>query len=84
MVDRIQHHYVTSNQLRAARALLEWSQEDAATASGLGIATIRRMEGESEPKKGRALAHLISAMEERGIQFLNDASIVGVVLRRNP
>jgi transcriptional regulator with XRE-family HTH domain len=36
--------HLTSDQIRAARALLRWRAEDLARASGVGVATIRRAE----------------------------------------
>jgi len=35
---------MTSEQLRAGRALIKWSAEDLAKHSGVGVATIRRLE----------------------------------------
>jgi len=35
---------INARQIKAARALLDWSQENLASASGLSIATIRKIE----------------------------------------
>jgi len=35
---------ISSEQIRAARALLRWTAQNLADASGIGVATIRRME----------------------------------------
>ena len=35
---------ILSEQIRAARALLRWTAQNLADASGIGVATIRRME----------------------------------------
>ncbi len=62
----------TSEQLRAARALLRWEQKDLALASGVSLPTIKRL----EMKPGRLVAHrptldaLIRALETAGIQFI--------------
>ena len=39
-------------QVRAARALLGWRQEELAKASGVGIATIQRLENSKGPLSG--------------------------------
>lgn len=36
---------ISAPQIRAARALLGWSQDELAEASGVSLPTIRRMEG---------------------------------------
>jgi hypothetical protein len=54
---------LTADQVRAARALLDWSQPKLAEASGLSLPTIRRMEGPIGPGRSRAL-------EDSGVVFL--------------
>ena len=62
----------TSEQLRAARALLRWEQKDLALASGVSLPTIKRL----ETKPGPLVAHrptldaLLRALETAGIQFI--------------
>jgi hypothetical protein len=61
-----------SEQLRAARALLRWEQKDLASASGVSLPTIKRL----ETKPGSLNAHaptldaLRRALEGAGIQFI--------------
>ena len=73
-------------QIRAARALLGWKQDDLAKAAKIGIATIRRIEGQEGPMMGyvSTLMRIQSAFEEAGIRFLdNDAEGgIGVRLRK--
>nr|WP_281175622.1 helix-turn-helix domain-containing protein [Roseomonas aerilata] len=59
-------------QLRAARALLGWSAQDLADRSGVGIATIRRAEGESGVLRFRLpiLAALRNALESAGVVLI--------------
>jgi transcriptional regulator with XRE-family HTH domain len=52
---------LTAAQIRAARALLGWSQPALATASGLSLPTIVRMEGRQGP--GRSAAANVDAVE---------------------
>jgi transcriptional regulator with XRE-family HTH domain len=73
-------------QIRAARALLGWRQEELAKASGIGTATIQRIEKSDRPIGGyvSTLMRIQSAFEEAGIRFLdNDAEGgIGVRLRK--
>ncbi len=74
---------ITNAQLRAARALLGWSQARLAEASGLGIATIKRMEGERGPLRSSAenVLKVQQAMEDAGIFFIDQNDDVGPGVR---
>lgn len=72
-------------QIKAARALLTWSQMDLAEYSGVSYPTIARLETKDGPVGGRKeTANAIrSTFEEAGIQFLDDGDTAkgqGVVL----
>ncbi|WCS28326.1 transcriptional regulator [Methylobacterium sp. NMS14P] len=74
---------ITPGQVRAARAFLRWSAHDLAEAASLGIATIRRAEGQ-EDRLGVTAANakaLRSALEAQGIEFIGGED-PGVRLRR--
>jgi predicted transcriptional regulator len=64
---------ITSELIRAARALLRWEQRDLAQTSGVSLPTIKRLEG----VPGRLAAHgstvmaLRRAFESAGIEFTN-------------
>ena len=64
---------MTSELLRAARALLRWQQRDLAAASAVSLATIKRLEAMG----GVLIAHastvtaLRRALEAAGIEFTN-------------
>ena len=58
-------------QIRAARALLDWSQDDLAEASCLSIATIRKLESGSISPRGKTQTSLFSAFDEAGLEFLD-------------
>lgn len=64
---------IDAGQIRAARALLEWSQGDLVTKSGLSLTTIKRMESASIGP-GKSSAENVSAVERAlvtaGIQFI--------------
>jgi len=70
-------------QIRAARALLGWRQEDLAKASGVGTATIQRMEKSKRPITGyvSTLVRLQEAFEAAGILFIDEDEAGGYGLR---
>jgi transcriptional regulator with XRE-family HTH domain len=70
-------------QIRAARALLDWRQEDLANASGVGTATIQRVEKSEQPKTGyvSTLMRIQTAFEKAGILFINADEMGGFGLR---
>lgn len=63
---------ITSDQIRAARALLNWSADDLAKSANVGIATIRRFELQRGIPTGqvRILESIKSALESNGIDFV--------------
>jgi hypothetical protein len=63
---------MNGRQLRAARALLDWTAEALAEASRVGINTIRRAEAVSGPVRMTAAnAHAVrQALEQAGIEFI--------------
>jgi hypothetical protein len=64
--------YLTSAQIRAARAFLRWSSRDLSSASGVGIATIKRMEVMEGVPSGniKTIAAIQVALERAGIEFI--------------
>jgi predicted transcriptional regulator len=75
----------SGSQIRASRALLGISSKDLAEISGVGWATIRRLELTDGTSEARAetLARLRAALEVQGIEFLGDPETSpGVRLRR--
>lgn len=75
-------------QIRAARALLDWSQSELAKAASLGVATIRRMEAKEGLVRGSAdsVWKIQKALETAGITFVpaDDKGGPGVRLKENP
>lgn len=63
---------LTSDQIRAARALLKWDQKALAQASKVSLATIKRL----EPLSGPIIANAVTidalrrALEAAGIEFI--------------
>lgn len=65
---------ISSEQVRAARALLRWEQKQLAEASGVSLPSIKRLE--SQPgllgAHSKTLDALISAFQSAGVTFLAD------------
>ena len=75
-----------SAQLRAARALLGWRQEDLAKASGVGLATVARIEQGKGVVQGNfsTIVKIQQALERAGISFIDDPAVgIGVRLHRS-
>jgi len=73
----------SAEQLRAARALLDWSQDQLAEKSGVGVATVRRLEGQSGKLRtySETLWKLQTALEEAGVIFIPEADSLGPGVR---
>ena len=65
---------ISSAQIRAARALLKWSAQDLASASALGVNTIRRAEvAEAEIALTAANSLAVrNALENAGVEFIEE------------
>lgn len=77
---------VIALQVRAARGLLGWSGQDLAAASGVGLATIRRLESGSGSVQANVstVVALATALEHAGIEFTGDPNTnPGVTLHLN-
>lgn len=59
-----------ARQMKAARSLLDWSQEDLAKASELSIATIRKLEAGNISPRGKTQRAIRFAFENAGLEFL--------------
>jgi transcriptional regulator with XRE-family HTH domain len=72
----------TVEQIKAARALLSWSQEDLAACSGVSLPTVRRFEARSKLRVSEdARLKIEAALVSAGIEFTNDGA-PGVRLHR--
>lgn len=64
-------------QLRAARALLDWTRADLAERSNVSLMTIQMFEqGASDPRQSTLIA-LRSALSKAGVIFLEEADAHG-------
>jgi transcriptional regulator with XRE-family HTH domain len=66
-------------QIKAARALLDWSQDDLAAASGLSVTTVRNLETRSMSLRGTTTNDIRRAIENAGLEFIEPEGI-----RRRP
>lgn len=71
---------LTPEQVRAARAILDWSQQELADKAGTARMTIRYIEeGKVQPQRG-TLADIRRVFDEHGIEFIGER---GVALRHD-
>ncbi len=77
---------VTSDQIRAARALLRWSARELSERSRVSLPTIQRMEaGEGVPGgRSRNLDTVMRTLEEAGVAFIYEDDAGPGVRFRNP
>jgi transcriptional regulator with XRE-family HTH domain len=76
---------VSIRQIKAARALLAWSQEQLAEAADVSLPTIKRLEANDGPLGGRSGtgAKIQAALERAGIDFIEaNGGGAGVRVRR--
>jgi predicted transcriptional regulator len=73
---------VSVREIKAARMLLDWSQDRLAEAAGVGIATIKRLEAQDNGLGGRddTVSKIVGALESAGVKF--DGDQPGVRLRK--
>jgi DNA-binding XRE family transcriptional regulator len=69
-------------QIRAARALANWSQNDLASAAGLSRRTLISIEAGAIPLEGQYLRDLVAAFERVGVEFISLTGGAYGVIRR--
>ena len=77
--------FISARQVKAARMLLNWSQQHLADQAGLGVATIRRFESDSAARGYLNTANVIKeALENGGVNLLpeNEHDGLGVRLKK--
>jgi transcriptional regulator with XRE-family HTH domain len=74
---------LTASQIRAARGALGWSAQELAESAGLSLRTVLRIEAVDGIPPGRAttLAEIKTALEQAGLEFLQDDGIKGAGVR---
>lgn len=73
---------VITRQIKAARSLIGWEQQQLARESGVAISTVRRLEGLDGGigARHRTIQKIRNAFESAGIEFIGDPN-PGVRLR---
>jgi predicted transcriptional regulator len=79
---------ITRAQIRAARALIGWTQTDLAQASGISQVAIKNLERGATDPRASTLTSIQDALDQAGVMFLEPGDIrdggVGVRLKRQP
>ena len=63
---------ISSAQCRAARGLLDWSQQDLANHAGVGIVTVRQLEARASEPRRATLDVVRRAFESAGVEFIDE------------
>ena len=73
---------ITPAQIRSARGMLNWSMLDFASAAGISISTVKRLEAGQDHIVSDATAMIVrSTFERAGVNFIGDGRTeIGVVL----
>jgi transcriptional regulator with XRE-family HTH domain len=64
--------------VRTARALLDWTQPDLATAAGIALATLKRFEKGYRVPTDQTLAKIFKVFKKAGVELANDGKRLGV------
>jgi transcriptional regulator with XRE-family HTH domain len=77
---------VSIRQIKAARALLSWSQEELAAAADVSIPTIKRLEAADGPLGGRSQTanKIRRTLQGAGIEFIDENGGGPGVRLKNP
>lgn len=65
---------VSIRQIKAARALLGWSQSDLADAATISVPTMKRLEADDGDLGGRTTTagNIVLALESAGVEFIDE------------
>jgi transcriptional regulator with XRE-family HTH domain len=66
---------LTGAQIRAARALLDWSQSDLAARTGLSIVGIKKLESDGHVARKSTLLAVESVFNTMGVIFLDSRGV---------
>ena len=62
---------ISSAQCRAARGLLDWSQQVLADRAGVGVVTVRQLEANLRQPRRATLAVVRRCFEAAGVEFID-------------
>ncbi len=69
------HQPITASQIRGARAILGWSQDELAEKSHLSIATIRKIETGHISPRGKTNDDIRGTFENAGLEFIEPGGV---------
>jgi DNA-binding XRE family transcriptional regulator len=69
---------VDRTMVRAARALLDWTQPDLATAAEIALATLKRFEKGHRTPTPVVRAAIFTGLRKAGVEFHHDSRRLGV------
>ncbi len=64
---------ITGSQIRAAKAILDWSGDDLAKKAGVSLSSIRRVEAADDVPKNvsvNTMLNIQKALEQAGVEFI--------------
>jgi transcriptional regulator with XRE-family HTH domain len=70
----------TAEQVTAARAYLDWSQQELGEASGLSVETIRDYEHGEPSATANSIEAIRTAFHHAGVDFMRNDKRVGVTI----
>ncbi|NDJ52481.1 MAG: helix-turn-helix domain-containing protein [Chloroflexi bacterium] len=73
---------IEGRQIRAARALLEWSRDDLAKAAAVSVSALLRLEQGISDTRTSTVSKVLAALSAAGIEFISQPDgTVGVVVK---
>jgi len=66
---------ITITQIRAARSLIDWTQQDLAKATGLSLAAVNNLERGIGMPRMQTLLYVQQALERAGVEFLEGPGV---------
>lgn len=74
-------YHLTSQQIRGARGMLDWSMMELASAAKVSVSTVKRAESsEPQPVSDNACFALREALEAADVRFLDDDHSISIRL----
>lgn len=78
---------ITASQIKAARALVGWSQQDLAAACRVSSQTIKRLEGSDSGQlvgSEALVTSVVAALQSAGVEFIQTLERAGVMHSPKP